>query len=799
MLDGLYDFKDKMEAVQKTLGVIKRSKSIKKTSDKKEYPKPVALEKEKAVKIFNQTSLVNRAIDAKWLSGTIKLVKVWPYYNEKGLIEIVDARYENDKGKKAVISFYYDGKALRNKGIPVVLYNRHKLEGNDLPVLIVEGAKAAEAAENIPGFIPVTWNGGGKKCKYVKWSALKGRTVYIYPDDDQKHYDSKHHKAGQLLPSHNQPGIATAFQIKKKLPKAKIVKPLEEARTIKADGADIVEALQASTPEELSEYIKNGPEILPPASPESPLDTPKKQVEQDFFPFRILGVADDGKGYFLDRHERLTSMGLSSINQNKMLTLAPLTFWIQAFAEGKGGVMLRDDWTTAIDAVIQLAGLVDFDPDIIRGRGAWREKDGRLCYHDGLNTIGESSPERLYLRMTRKDIGLDSPYPDLSHLKAILEVTGQLSFETRADMIRCIAWSTLSPFAGALPWRPAGLLTGQSESGKSTIVDMIIKPLSLPFVFSGGETTEAGIRQTIKNDASAIVVEESETDTPKKRQRRDDTLSLMRQSTSDETPKAAKGTIDGRGMMFTLRSMFMFVAISPEIESVADDNRLFRVNLEKNDNDWASLKIRLGDLITPDICAGIRALTWSKLQDIFTMADKMIPIIQEVTHKSARFATAEAMLFATYQIIWKQKNLSEDELHKFFKQIYAWQPPEQGGDETEELLDKLLDSIVQEGREKYTLREILQKLDKGYDKQDMWRAFAGRYGLGITSDGELAIAKNHPEIMRLIERGRGYQRMFYRHRLLKERERSIYIAGKTRNCLILEGLALKETVDTEPF
>jgi len=745
---------------------------------------------------------------AKWLEGDIRLIKVWPYYNAEGLIDILDARFENEHGKKAVITFYYDGKVLRSAGAPILIYNRNLIEADkESPVLIVEGAKAAEAAATIPGFIPVTWNGGGKKCKMADWTPLKERTVYIWPDDDQKVYDEKHALAGELKPEHEQPGINTALTIKNKLSQAKIIRPMPEARSIKPDGADIVEALALPdiSPETIAEYILSAEEIKAPAKeaaqssrppsnpPSNPIDTAREEPEPELFPFRILGVADDAKGYFLDRHERLTSMALGSITQNKLLTLAPLTFWQIHFATGKGGIMGKDDWIAAIDAVIQVAGQMDFDPDRIRGRGAWRERDGRICYHDGLNTLGETGENRLYLRMTRKDIGLGSPLPELERLTAILDVTGQLSFETRADMIRCIAWSTLAPFAGALPWRPAGLLTGRSESGKSTIVDMIIKPLSLPFVFSGGETTEAGVRQTIKNDATAIVIEEAETDTPKKRQRRDDILSLMRQSTSDETPKAAKGTIDGKGMMFTLRSMFMFVAISPEVESIADDNRLFRVNLEKNNNDWPTLKNRLGELLTPELCSSIRAFTWSRMTEIFRLADIMSPVIQKVTNKSNRYALAEAILFAAYQIIWKQVELNEDDLYRFFEQIYDWQPPEESRDETEELLDRLLDESIQEGKDRYTLREILQKADRGPSDPVYFKGIAGRYGLGLTPDGDLAIAKNFHAISRIIERGRGYQRIFWRHPLLIAKGRSVAIAGKVRNCLVIDKKILTES------
>ena len=808
LLDGLTTFPDKLKAVQDTLGKSgtagKAYTSTKrKKSSKKEYPPLVPLDREKALEILNPTSLVETVKKYNMLDGEVRFIKVWPYLNADGLIELFDVRFENEQNKKAVITFYWDGSIMRSAGAPVLLFNRHLIKADtETPILIVEGAKCAEIAAEIPGFIPVTWNGGGKKCKQVDWTVLKGRTVYIYPDDDWKRFPDNHPTVpGEMKPWHEQPGMVTAFDIKKKLPKAIIVSPIESARKIKADGADMVEVFQVPgmTPETVAEYILNPEnEITPPAPPANPIDTPHETPEIEVFPFKILGVADDGKGYFLDRHERMASMALGAITQNKLLTLAPLPFWKSEYATGKGGDLDRNDWITATDDVIQLAGAIDFDPDRIRGRGAWREKDGRVCYHDGLDTIGEASTERLYLRMTRKSIGLDSPEPQLSDLTVVLDVVGQLSFETRADMIRCLGWSTLAPFAGALPWRSAGLLTGRSESGKSTIVDMIIKPLAIPMVVSGGESTEAGVRQAINIDSVAIVVEESETDTPKKKQRRDDVLSLMRQSTSDETPKAVKGTIDGKGLRFTLRSMFMFVAISPEVESIADDNRLFRVNLESKGHtpdEWYKLGVELTNTLTPELCAGVRALTWKRLKDIFAMSDRMSPVIQKITHKSSRYSRAESLLFAAYQVIWKQGELSENDLYEFFEQIYEWQPVEEARNEEDELLDKLLDYIVREGRDTFTLRQILLECKKGITVHEKT---AERYGLRIMKDGNIAIAKNFGAISGIIERGKGYQRMFFRHKSIKETTHAVKVAGKVRDCFIMDGKVL-DGKDKEVF
>ena len=821
LLDGLNDFPDKLKSVQDTLGggdytPVKSSTKTKTKTCPKHIPVPLTRE-DLALKV-NREALLKKARESTWLEGKIKdEIQLWSYRNASGLIEIFDVRFENVDDKKAVITFFWDGKVIRATGAPVLLYDRDKLAADtDSPVLIVEGAKTAEAAKNVPGFVPTTWNGGGKKCKQADWKILKDRTVYIFPDDDQKIYGENHERAGQLMPWHEQPGMVTAFDIKKKLPNAIIVKPVQAARDIKADGADIVEVLEVMTGQEIADYILSVPGLEAPAPPtqpksqpkpqekpilsatpppSSPLDTPSDAPDGEIFPFRVLGVADDGKGYFLDRHERLAAMALGSITSNKLLTLASLTYWQSEYAGGKD--MSRNDWTAATDAVMEVCGCQDFDHERVRGRGAWREPDGRICYHDGFKIIGEPCDKRTYLRMSRRDIGLENPHPKLQDLTAILDIVGQLNFETRADMIRCLAWSTLAPFAGALPWRPAGLLTGRSEAGKSEVVRYIINPLAMPIIASGGESTEAGVRQAVGINSMAIVIDEADTDTPKKRQRRDDVLSLMRQSTSDETPKALKGTIDGKGMRFTLRSMFLFAAISPEVESIADDNRLFRVNMETKGHtpeQWQSLKAELIRCITPDVCAGIRALTWTRLKDIFELADRIAPVIQKQTHKSSRFSMSESLLFAAYHIVWKQHELSDENLHDFFTQIYEWQKPEESRDDVDELLDLLLDHIIREGRDTFTLRTVLQKYKEGY-KDDVWKEIAGRYGLGLTPDGDLAMAKNFNAISKIIERGKGYQRIFWRHPLLIDKNKTVKVAGKLRSCLVIRGEILSAEGD----
>jgi hypothetical protein len=780
---GSSQFLDQKDEVTKKLGVVSPTKkpSVRKRFKKKRNSRQKMLTDEEAKGLFTKEYLLNMAGNMGW-GDTV--AGAWKYRNKDGLISIVDVRFEwkDQPGKKAVISFWSDGQRVYAKGCPVELYNLEAIEKDkEAPLLVVEGAKAAEAAKKIPGFIPTTWNGGCKKVKLADWEQLADREIYIYPDDDQHRFDN-----GRRKPWHSQEGVAAALEIKKLLPGAVIVTPLEEARKIKESGADIVEALEVKEPDDMADYILSAVRIEPPK--EKKIDA--TVLEKNPLPFSILGTSDDGRFFFIGRNDRLVDFPAGSTSKTLLLQLAPLNFWRAHFAiEGK------ISWDSAIDSVIAITSMKDFDPDVIRGRGAWRNSDHSVCFHDGAYTLNKKDDSKIYLRKTKKDLGLTGDVVDYDVTDKIAYTVRKMSFETNVDCERFLGWTVLAPFCGALPWRPALLLTGESGSGKSTAIDRIVRPIAMPEIFSGGESTEAGIRQRIGVDASAIVIEEAETDTPKKKMRREDIFSLMRQSTSDNAPRVAKGTTSQKSILFSMRSIFLFAAISPEVESVADDNRIFRVNMVTPTREWKPIAKTLDSYITPTNCQKIRALTFRRLDDVMKLANHVVPMIMEKTGKDRRFCLADGLLFAAYRLIWQGKApVTDRELQTLIEVQYGILPVEETRDETEELLDRLLDEQMQiensdvyasVKRERLTLREIL--IDSFIKDDKYLQSIAARFGLKIDELGNLVIAINHHEIMRILQKGRGYHRQLIRHPGLVDKMKVVRLAGKARRCITIKG------------
>ena len=239
---------------------------------------PVTLSVEAAREIYTGAAIVDLG---KFIFGDhlapgkdLVLENVWPCKNESGAVEFVEVRFHPScfaDGKKRTSAIWWNGKRLKAKNCPHGIYGRDLLAAvTDKPVLIVEGPKCwDEAAKKLPDFVAIAWNGGANGQKRLDFSPLKGRTVYIYPDDDE---------AGEKS------ARATAKLLHDIVKEIIIVKPLPEARAIKAQKADIVEALQAKPPEEVAAYIKS--------------HTPPVEQPQSNDPYRNAGAFLASRGFF---------------------------------------------------------------------------------------------------------------------------------------------------------------------------------------------------------------------------------------------------------------------------------------------------------------------------------------------------------------------------------------------------------------------------------------------------------------------------------------------------------------------
>jgi putative DNA primase/helicase len=769
-LENLSSFPEQLKSVKATLGIYDNE-------SRRLSGGHVTLSLESARQIYTRENIEKISSRTEW--GEIK--STWKYLDRSGNVQALDVRFENN-GKKSVITFWYDGKKLQTKNYPILIYGLDRL--TDKPVLIHEGAKCADIGqENLTEFDNISWNGGSGKAQLCNWSPLKKREVFILRDNDE-------------------PGLKAAEAIKKQLPHAKIVNPPTSGK-----GDDIEQFLQIMSPEELTEYILKVSDITA-----SPSDTPPVIPDAGFSePFKILGMCE-GEGHFIDNWGYYQHYKLDSIGKGRLMNIAPLEYWKAVFPAGRDGVK----WDDAISDIITSCKIKEFDTKKLKGRGAWRTGD-KICYNDGCKLWGEPDENNIYMKLERREVGLDREPLEPEKVARIRDILFDLSFETKTDAVRTMGWSAIAPFSGALTYRPTLLLTGESGHGKTKVQTMFIKPLTKCNHYDMGTTSSAGVRRQIGKDSAVGFFDESGKDTGNKQINISEILAFIRSNYSDDSPDSVKANINSDGYVsYKMSSMFGLATTDPSVENVQDENRILRVNFVKpkhSNEEWNAIEKELGELLSEENCHRIRALTWSRLHIIMDLAKKITQLARNRTNRDIRSSHADMLLASAYMVVWcNTPEPTEEQINDMLDKYYQYQPMEENRSESEEYVDRIMQEIIEviheNAREKITIQECCQRIyDRNYKNEDgqleeispkkagEYARHIAMYGIKVIPGGGIHIANNNHMIQKITGLGAGYGKLFARHRGYQKYDKPVTYFGKSHRGIMIMGLIEKQEKD----
>lgn len=113
----------------------------------------------------------------------------WEYRDASGRVVMLVCRWNQPGGRKDIRPLVRtaDGWKWQHHPTPRPLYNLDQLTNEpERPVYVVEGEKAAAAAQKLfPRVVVTTWPGGAQSVGQADWSALAGRDVTLVPDCDR--------------------------------------------------------------------------------------------------------------------------------------------------------------------------------------------------------------------------------------------------------------------------------------------------------------------------------------------------------------------------------------------------------------------------------------------------------------------------------------------------------------------------------------------------------------------------------------------------------------------------------------
>lgn len=162
------------------------------SGERSEFKTETTNNQEKPVSVYKAiTPIPERAGEPPLSSSNLGApTKTWGYLDKDGKTIYYVCRFELSSGKmfKGISYGVLGGKEgwyWKSPPMPRPIYNLHLIKSRGT-VVVCEGEKSADAAGHLfPNFATTTSPNGSSAARNADWSALKGKKVYIWPDNDE--------------------------------------------------------------------------------------------------------------------------------------------------------------------------------------------------------------------------------------------------------------------------------------------------------------------------------------------------------------------------------------------------------------------------------------------------------------------------------------------------------------------------------------------------------------------------------------------------------------------------------------
>lgn len=375
--------------------------------------------------------------------------------------------------------------------------------------------------------------------------------------------------------------------------------------------------------------------------------------------WRALGYDESTHFFYDDRCKDIVKM--TSFTDVQIMQLVPLERLVMDFPAKKSPV----NWTDAKDFFIQASRAKGpFDVFRVRGTGVWLD-NGKTVVNTGhsLFTTNQDNSRYFYIRTRNQMPPIHDKPLEAGETLSLRAVCESLRWEDMKSGYLLAGWIAIARIAGALPVRPHIWLTGGAGTGKSTVMDRVVRPgLGVPegkYYLQGG-TTEAGIRQAIKADSLPIIFDEFESTGDGSKERVQNLIELLRQTWSHTQGVVLKGSAGGVAVPYALSFAALVSSIRVNLDNDADRSRFSVLELKAHNSnmaEWQGLKELMTDL------------TEEFGERLFARSIKMVPVILKsyatladelAAAVNQRFGQQMGMLLAGYYSLVSDEPISKE-------------------------------------------------------------------------------------------------------------------------------------------
>ena len=478
--------------------------------------------------------------------------------------------------------------------------------------------------------------------------------------------------------------------------------------------------------------------------------------------FRILGYNNGVFYYYPFGMGQIVALPSAGHSINNLMQLDTLDAWERNWRDGTGKLLARHPTIAlyAAEAMMRIATKrgVFKEEDRIRGCGAWID-DGRVILHCGDAAYVDGERQDLHaikgdFVYTRAARLLRPAKEALSNMDArrLRTICESVTWENKLSGSLLAGWLVMAPICAALQFRPHIFITGEAESGKSTVMDKIIKPaLGRMSLNVDGKTTEPSIRQRMGYDARPLVFDEAEPSG-----NMEDVIGLARlASTGGVVSKAGQAP-------FKARFSACFSAVTPPVNKTTDESRITFMVLKKNlrptaIQEYDALLALIDETIHDDFAERLLARTLNNMQALLAN----IRVFQRAARKAiggARASQRIGTLLAGLYLLGRTDTISEEDAIKWIK-ANDWKDHanlDQEGDPLR-LVQWIAASMVRFHRtmEDTTIGELIYMVHARHDHAKDADTTLRNHGI-VVSEGAVVIASRSQNLAKLL-RGTDWQ------------------------------------------
>lgn len=485
----------------------------------------------------------------------------------------------------------------------------------------------------------------------------------------------------------------------------------------------------------------------------------ERELKEGFIPLGYNGQVN----YVWTKYKNtIVEFTSKDLNKNFLLSNFGFTFAFAEFGyidEKHNKKINTDKFIEKITNDCVKAGIYNFD----KQKGAGVYKDPKDKNHLIINTkdIWGTNPEFENKRIVDKviyeqcldlEIQKNTKQATKEDINEAMETIESFNFVHKKQSKLLFGWIGSCFLVGDLNWRTHTNITAPRGSGKSLIQELIKNMLGNFAILGDGESTEAGIRQHIKNNHLAILLDEAEADG----QRLAKILTMLRGASSGS--KIMKGTTDGKGTKFELKIQGLITGVVPPALSETDSSRFLRLEMKAKEKTEMKALLKDADR-QKEIGRGIAMClinNYKLFKDVCKMTRSFVLDIATESRYADTYTVPIATSFFLLHLYDDLKNVKtlfnkeasaqeklnikkiESKIKKFIENLELNDDLDSKDNKEEEyFFNELLKTEINDSVGKYSIIELLRGLYKGKNKEEENRNvenLLGRYGIKFNKE-----------------------------------------------------------------